>query len=172
MSPYAADSVASDLYHIIEYVCTWSYTLREGVLSMDHRPVCDPHRMLICCMHRTDFPGGIIWWHDYDIAKRRGHLSCLHQSATVHMCAMHTQTLAHRFNSSSQYSCIYHTCTNTRTAQAMLNPSTSQCGTRHCRSPHGPRARTRGRRHPPLAARYAICTVGRLVLLHTHAYIC
>ena len=30
---------------------------------------CIAYAYHIC---RTDFPGGIIWWHDYDVAKRRG----------------------------------------------------------------------------------------------------
>ena len=30
---------------------------------------CIAYAYHIC---RTDFSGGIIWWHDYDVAKRRG----------------------------------------------------------------------------------------------------
>ena len=65
--------------------------------------------MLTCCIHRTDFPGGIIWWHDYDIAKRRGHWPRLHLSAAVRLCVLHTSTHHHRFPSFTQCTCLYPT---------------------------------------------------------------
>ena len=49
-----------------------------GVLCMHTRrlsALChSPHTCIAYAYHiyRTDFPGGIIWWHDYDVAKRRG----------------------------------------------------------------------------------------------------
>ena len=146
--------------------------------------------MLTCCILRTDFPGGIIWWQDYDIAKRRGHWSCLQQSVAVRLCVLHTSTHHSRFLSLAHCTCLYPTatdscghatvstphqitpcrslvfhtpaCINTRTAQAIPSPSTSPCGTPHCRFLRGQRRRTRDHHRPLAVPRYTNCAVGSL----------
>ena len=34
-------------------------------------------------IRRTDFPGGIIWWHGYHVAKRRGRSCCIRLQPSV-----------------------------------------------------------------------------------------
>jgi len=113
--------------------------------------------------HRTDFPGGVIWWHDYKLAKRRGHPMCVcndRRPSHVHITQHHHLSFdnapvryASGVHSWTAVICITHTgvvvCVCTWTfapTQAMPSRSTSRCGTHGCPFRLERRRRTRARR--------------------------
>ena len=65
----AVHAVAPHIHPSVIYVCVYSTPF--GCVHCIHPT------------HRTDFPGGVIWWHDYKLAKRRGRLLCIYAIPAV-----------------------------------------------------------------------------------------
>ena len=51
--------------YVFMHICNDLYTTFTHIhmLVLDRQPY----------MHRTDLPGGIVWWNDYEASKRRGN---------------------------------------------------------------------------------------------------
>jgi len=65
----AVHAFAPQIHPSVIYVCVYSTPI--GCVHCIHPT------------HRTDFPGGVIWWHDYKLAKRRGRLLCIYAIPAV-----------------------------------------------------------------------------------------
>ena len=111
--------------------------------------------MLTWCTHRTDFPGGIIWWHDYDIATRRGNWSCLQQSVAVCLCVLHTSTHHSRSLSLIQFICLCPSTIDSCGHETISRPTSSH---------HAGRSYF-VYRHVPILAPHRPCRVS----VHLHA---
>ena len=68
------------LWHCLHNICVLCMHIRRQS-ALCHMP----HTCIAYAYHiyRTDFPGGVIWWHDYDVAKRRGQCCCMPSQSPV-----------------------------------------------------------------------------------------
>ena len=59
------------------HVCIYAQ-MHGFVYDMYTRPYAGTGRYHY--MHRTDLPGGVVWWNDYEVSKRRGnYVMAMHQ---------------------------------------------------------------------------------------------
>ena len=145
-----------------------------------------------CYIHthrRTDFPSTIVWWHDYDIIKRRGCNHCICTSGPSHASRIGVFTTpSHHHRCTVTCSCIHigrlsswpHTCIASRPGAVAVRTPTGHAESLYInmRDPEASfssRAKKTNKASPPPTGRAEVrpCVCELMHRLHRHfAIIC
>ena len=154
--PHVLPTMNANLLHTQDRLPRWHHL----VAGLRHRQTARPLVMhaavrcspSVCVLHTSTHHSRFL---------SLAHCTCLYPTATD-SCGHATVSTPHQITPCR--SLVFRTpaCINTRTAQAIPSPSTSPCGTPHCRFLRGQRRRTRAHRRPLVVPRYTNYAVGSL----------
>ena len=116
---------------------------------------------------RTDFPGGIIWWHDYEVLKRRGDVYCMPVLSFIAYPPFHLHIMLFP-HPAITFICAPDTGMHISSIRLIGHAESLYIKMRDPQLSFSSRAKKTNKGSPPPSQRPEVCSLCRRLCVHSH----